>query len=761
MQETGSLLYFLIIYFLLMVLIPAKALRLPMGKGQFADSAVKALLVGNTVCISWVYGLGLLHIYNRYTLIIGLVLTLVVFGWIRKVNYWKIAMNAIQVLALIGGGQYRVEIFAKDWMRKKRNSFQERVKDFFKSLTVGRIIYFFACLLALLVLAQRAKSAFLDTYAYGTSDMYVHNEWINYMEEGNIFSDGIYPFGMHNMISALHLLTGIHINRIFRFFGLLNYFLTIAMAVYFLRRVVSTKAAVLIYLVFYGAVMDFMGNTFLYRMYYTLPQECGMPFLLITVLLLGRFLESKKKEDGIYFSFAASLTLSMHFFTVIFAVVLCGGLALISLRKIWKEKLILPLCKCLLLIMCISLLPFLGGMLEGKSWQGSMSWALGVMKTDHSTAENQAEGAEDEITAIELSDESEAAAEDAQLKIERRTPKDIFLALFRLMIDEMYGVIGYILWAGMFYAAIYFLIGRKAWKSWKNKQLFAVWLTMVFCVSQIGYGILGLPQLMKEVRVWIFIGYLGPILFAIPAESLTIYLGKWGKRIAEVLGFAAATVCIYVVYGMGYAPYHTYFYLETSTAAEACVKIAEEYDNNTWTVVSPVEELSLIRGKGYHYELWEFITNMECYTSDRYLEIPTKYVFFVLEKKPIPYNETRMFRKAYDDKPVIKEEADAVVTKEMLGISEYGSMKYYEIYENRRTLEAKLAAWLEVYSEMFPDQMSVYLDSEDCIVYKFEQNEYALNNMAIDYGYNVISDEDYDRMLSQKQREREEMEEEQ
>ena len=100
------------------------------------------------------------------------------------------------------------------------------------------------------------------------------------------------------------------------------------------------------------------------------------------------------------------------------------------------------------------------------------------------------------------------------------------------------------------------------------------------------------------------------------------------------------------------------------------------------------------------------------------------------------------------------------MTKEMLGISQYGSMKYYEVPENRRALEAKLSAWVETYSEMFPDQMSVYMDSDDCIVYKFEQNEYALNNMAVDYGYNVISDEEYDRMLAQKQAEWEEVPEE-
>lgn len=37
------------------------------------------------------------------------------------------------------------------------------------------------------------------------------------------------------------------------------------------------------------------------------------------------------------------------------------------------------------------------------------------------------------------------------------------------------------------------------------------------------------------------------------------------------------------------------------------------------------------------------------------------------------------------------------------------------------------------------------------MVYQLKQNEYAWNNLAVDYGYNVISDEEYDRMLEEKQ----------
>lgn len=737
MQEAGSIIYFIILYLVLMVLLPAKVLRLPLGKRQTADSVVKALLVSYTVIISCVYALALFHIYNRYTLILALVLILIVYGFIKKVNYRKIIMDMFKVMALLGGGQYRAEIFIKDWIRKVWKSLKAGIRGFFKSITFGRILYFMACLIAFVILMQRRLPAFFGTFAYRTSDMYVHNEWINYMEAGNIFCDGIYPFGMHNILSALHFLSGLHINQVIRYYGALNSVLTVAAAVCFLRRAGRSRAAVLIYLTVYG-VTDFVGNIFAYRMAFTLPQECAMPFLLICLLFLGKFLEEKKKEDGIYFSLASSLILSTHFFTVIFAVVLCGSLVLVYLRKIWKEKMILPLCRCLLLICCLSLLPFLVGKLEGKNWQGSMTWALSVMQTSEQADSSNA----DETTQVDKDQQEEGEAPEEK--------QGVLYLFFSMMMDKMYVVWGYVFWGGMLYAVFYFLMIGKRRQEWQSKQFFAVWLTVVFCVIVMGYWILGIPQLMKEERVRMFIGYLAPVLLTLPLETPAVYFGKWGKRVSELLGIAAAAACFYVTYGLGIIPIQSYFYLETSMAAKVCVEISQEYKKNTWTVVSPVEEVSFIRGLGYHYELWEFIENMECYTPDRYLELPTKHVFFILEKKPVLYNAYRIMGQQYEDRPIDMADADQVVTREMLGISNTGSMKYYNLEENRRAIEAKLAAWLKVYSEMFPDQMSVYMESEDCIVYRLEQNEYALNNLAVDYGYNVISEEAYDRMLAEK-----------
>ena len=40
-------------------------------------------------------------------------------------------------------------------------------------------------------------------------------------------------------------------------------------------------------------------------------------------------------------------------------------------------------------------------------------------------------------------------------------------------------------------------------------------------------------------------------------------------------------------------------------------------------------------------------------------------------------------------------------------------------------------------------QMSLYYEDRDVAIYEIKQNMYALNNFAIDYGYNTITMEDW------------------
>ena len=322
--------------------------------------------------------------------------------------------------------------------------------------------------------------------------------------------------------------------------------------------------------------------------------------------------------------------------------------------------------------------------------------------------------------------------------------KNKLTAVYNLQIEDMKSYWGKIFWICMGFFIIYYaglILLKKI--TWKDKIYAGIWIFLLLLVIMYSYEILGIPKIMKEERMTMFIGYVTPLILALPAEILCRIMPRKIRFVGTIGSLGMAASLFYVTYGLGYLPVQSHYYLETSLAAKTCVKADEELPKGTWTVVSPVDELALIRNRGYHYELWEFISNMEVYNEEMYLEIPTKYVFFVLEKKPLVYNEVRYSDMKYENEPIRMFDAYSIFTREMLGISETGMMKFYNIPNNRRIMEAKFYYWLEEYRKAFPDQMEVYLEDDECIVYKFEQNPYMLNNFAIDYGFNEFDELDY------------------
>lgn len=729
---------FTFFFWLYLVFIPAKVMGLKlMGKGA-GENALKALTACHVTVISCVYVLGLLHIYHTATLVLSIVI--VILGYwkiIKKISYKEKLMNALEWLGLVSSGQYRISIFLRD----RRKSAGQGIRQFFrnngKKIFSRYILVYLMLFFSLGALIAGKWRLVFDNYAYLTSDMYVHNDWINFMEQGDIFYDGVYPFGMHNMLSAFHKLSGLNLNVVFRYWGAFNCLLLAVMLWMFANRIFHSRVAALLPVVIY-CVTDFTSVGYGYRSIYTLPQETGMLFLFPCVYFLGRFLKNRKWKDGIYFALSAAIILSMHFYTVIFAVLLCGSVCVVFIRDMFRKEMIKKLFLSVGLIVLISITPFVAGLVSGKYWQGSMTWAMGVINSsmeEEGSAEADTEENEDQ------EEEADSAAEESGSVLQ--TIKSKLIAIYDLQVEAMNSYWGPVFWVTMGLFVIYYavlLLRRRV--TWKDKMYAGVWIFLFLLIIMYSYWILGIPKIMKEERMKMFIGYVAPLVLALPAEMICRILP--GK--VKVLGTAAccgmAAVLCYLTYGLGYMAEQTYFYLEPSLAAKVCVKADDELEKGTWTIVSPVEAVSLVRNRGYHYELWEFISEMEMYRDDMYLEIPTQYVFFVLEKNPIDYNMYRVAGVKYETMPLDVEDASQLFTREALGISETGVMKFYSIQENRRIMEAKLYCWIEEYSKAFPDQMEVYMEDEECIVYKFEQNPYMLNNFAIDYGYNEASEQE-------------------
>jgi hypothetical protein len=70
-------------------------------------------------------------------------------------------------------------------------------------------------------------------------------------------------------------------------------------------------------------------------------------------------------------------------------------------------------------------------------------------------------------------------------------------------------------------------------------------------------------------------------------------------------------------------------------------------------------------------------------------------------------------------------------------IIQYESLeKNYNYIYQRDVIMSKAYYWAEAYKKYFPKEMTVYYEDEEMVVFRIKQNEYALNNFAVDYGFN-------------------------
>ena len=65
--------------------------------------------------------------------------------------------------------------------------------------------------------------------------------------------------------------------------------------------------------------------------------------------------------------------------------------------------------------------------------------------------------------------------------------------------------------------------------------------------------------------------------------------------------------------------------------------IIENYPEKRWTVVTTTNSMQSLREKGWHMEVCTFLEKMEEYSKHTTVTIPTKYVFFYIEKTPLDY----------------------------------------------------------------------------------------------------------------------------
>jgi len=141
----------------------------------------------------------------------------------------------------------------------------------------------------------------------------------------------------------------------------------------------------------------------------------------------------------------------------------------------------------------------------------------------------------------------------------------------------------------------------------------------------------------------------------------------------------------------------------------------------------------MIINSGFHYEWLDLLEELGG-LGNKKIYIPTKYVFFSIEKKPISYNSVIDVLQKKNNEGTTK--VSSTFAKETIDFSVTGKTRS-ELYKTQRdAIMSKAYYWAKEYASLFPHEMQVYYEDDEIIIYRLEQDTYALNNLSINYGFN-------------------------
>ena len=701
-------------------------------------------MFGNFYVMNVVYFLELCHISYTWTLIL---FTIVPCGFIKikleGIPFVERVSEIWETFRRLVGGQLKIKALwdAKRPIREKK---RKKYKRIIKQVYVNNIVEVLAIIITVaLILVIFGRNA-LEQYGYKASDVVVHNNWINELCENNIFSSGVYPYGYHVVVYYLHEVFGIDIYVILRLMFVVTATWVYLMLLCFFKTVCKFK-----YTPFLGTIFAFATGIFApatyERLYYSIPQEYGMIFILPAVACaFGYFREQRREwhlsKSGkarwylVFFALSFSMAFGTHFYGIMILGMFCIAIAIGYLGMLFRKpcfKRVLFTCLCCVLV---AVLPMGVAIMGGKRVQGSLRWGMSIITGSISTNtedvsididENQEKQEELNETFSEkfdrleqqIIDKGQTDYNNVWMKVatyifapEYKNIIWIMLALMPLTI-----ILGIVLKLPVFddrcYASSVISVG-----------LSVVIITILLCATYFG-----LPALMDEWRTSVYYGYLMGMLVGVFADAV-LSLVVLGKFKFGGNGLSLIALGLLLVFLMAGGAKKNYFVKgqESNQAIYCLTSIIKNDTDYKWTIVSSGDETRMVYGHGYHEEISDFIKSMEAFAPNTVTRIPTDRVYFFVEKRPISYNLV-----GYETEGMFVSEKGAAMS---LPLSSGGATY---IGNNRYVWMSKMYYWAERFRTLYPNEMTVFYEDDEFVCYKCEQNPYRLFNFAIDYKYNT------------------------
>lgn len=782
-----------IAYLCVMLLLPWLMFRRILQGRRVAEQFLLCYTFGNFYIINIVFLLQLLHVSNWLTLVLlTVLLSLWIWSKVERVRLRdkaKTAGNYVRkwLQGTLGGKTIFQNLRA--FLGKKLKSFCRLLSVYVvnKPLQWGLLAILFAGIFWVY------GRQLLISYGYSASDIPVHLMWINEMSRGNLFSDGVYPFGFHCVIYYLHT-----VFRVDTYVILCQFFLVQVVFAHLVLLAVLKMCCKTKYLPYLGtivyAVANFWRISTYSRYFSTLPQEYGMIFVLPSIYFLFVFFQRKKeelKEKETYlqlgaFAMAFSLTLAIHFYGTMIAGLCCIGIAFGYIFRFLRKPYFSRIMVTGIISIFLAVLPMGVAFLGGTPLQGSLGWGMSVI--NGGSGESQDESTEDqENTNVDLSEESGAQGgaqeteggqttteeqetgegqnmsgqsgdeEETNISGQQTTNEQVqpekslqerlqelggklksLPAMMAQQIKEFiinledvrFGSLILAVFPALVLLGLLLCIFRQ---TNYGAMLISTGFCMLFLSILLCAGMLGLPPLMDPARCSIYFAYLLPVAGTFLGDGILslVFFFPILRIPRNVVSFVLTGAVLVVSVQNHWIKSSDFGSQFVTNEAITCMdNIIYENQDSTWTIVSANDETQMGLDHGWHYESISFLREMEYLRTDTKITIPTKNVYIFIEKVPVDYAV------AYAGSGQSISEKGAVQP-----LPNVGGIGMYQ-GENRWIVMSRLYYWAQAFHAQYPNEMQVYYETDKFVCYKVEQNMYHLYNFAIDYGYNQILNED-------------------
>lgn len=759
--------------------LPALMFRRILRGRSLAEQFLMCYTFGNFYIINIVFLLQLLHISNFFTLAgLTAVLSIVIGGRVNRIPLKQQAGNTWHLFGKLLRGRMKLKSAIFLFLGKCAEGIKRLAKFFYRHIVKNPIQSMLLLGIGVCLCWIYGRQIIL-VYGYRASDIPVHMSWINEMSRGKIFAKGVYPFGFHCMIYYLHAVfrfdTYVILCQFFFAQVIFMHLVLLAM----LKQLCKTK-----YIPYIGTFVFLLGNFWsgqtYSRFYATLPQEFGMIFVIPSIYFLIRFFQIPKqkladKETRLTlqcFAMAFSLTLAIHFYGTMIAGLCCIGIAcgfcFRFLRKEYFRRIMFTgICSVFLAV-----LPMGIAFATGTPLQGSLGWGLSVINGGKSSSSTEAETDEAEtlevstgddkntvrvvkpdgtVMEIDVSDLPSAQENESggQTQTETTAPavpkvsfgekirkipgkvKNALAAMSNRILEFVIKLdvknIGYMILASfallLLLGFIFCVFRQPGYGAMLMSMGFCMWIvTILLCA-----GVFGLPPLMDGARCSIYYVYLLSAALTALADGL-LYMVLPLRKLRLVRNAVSLAVAAAVLMGMfqnhmiKQSDFSSGFVMN---GAITCLSnIIHENEDKTWTIVSANDETQMGLDHGWHYETITFLRGMETLEKNTKVIIPTKTVYFFIEKIPGDYAVSY----AKSGQSISRKGASR-------SLPNVGGIGMYQ-GEGRWIVMSRMYYWAQAFMELYPNEMKVYYEDNKFICYKIEQNMYHQYDFAIDYRYN-------------------------